>query len=174
MRPLRGRQGESYNKSLRAVGQVLETYQLNAFDLTCKDEFYLVRGQAEGGTVLQALLRKWQRSLRKGRRFFEQKYNRQDIELLERQGRARRRAGRRLPDFYHLPNVLRTVGAYLDMKEARLLQVSKRDLSLTILYETSQGHPEVEERTIASFYTFFLHLHQRRQRSNPDRHQLLR
>ena len=162
MRALRVRQSESHNKSLRAVGQVLETYQLNAFDLTRKDELYLVRGQPEGGTVLQALLRKWQRSARKEKGFFEQKYNPQDIELLERQGRAKRQAGRRLPDFYGLPNVLRTVGAYLDMKDARLLQVSKQDLNLMLLYETTEGHPEVEERTIASFYNLFLHLHQRR------------
>jgi hypothetical protein len=160
------KQTDGYNRSLRAIGQVLETHQLNAFDLTRKDKFYLVRGQPEGGTVLQALLRKWERQSRKGKGFFEQKYDPQDIELLQRQGRAKRQGGRRLPDFYRLPNVLRTVGAYLDMKNARLLQVSKQDLNLTILYETKEGHPELEERTIASFYNLFLHLHQSRQRLN--------
>jgi hypothetical protein len=158
------KQSDAYDRSLRAIGQVLETHQLNAFDLTRKDQFYLVRGQPEGGTVLQALLWKWQGSVRKGKGSFEQKYDSQDVELLQRQGRAKRQGGRRLPDFYRLPNVLRTVGAYLDMKDARLLQISKLNLNLTILYETKEGHPEVEERTIASFYNLFLHLHQRRRR----------
>lgn len=160
------RRNRPCHRNLRAIGQVLETYQLSNFDVTCKGESYLVSGQPVEGTVLQALLWKWQKGRRKVNVSFEQSYTPRDIEVLERQGRAKRQTGRRHPDFYQLPNVLRTVGAYLDMKEAQLLQIRKHNLTLMILYQTSQGHPEVEERTIASFYNFFLNLYQTRSRVN--------
>jgi len=43
-----------------------------------------------------------------------------------------------------------------------LMEMQKRPLSLTILSRNQAGHPEYEERTIASFYDLFLRLHDRR------------
>jgi hypothetical protein len=42
------------------------------------------------------------------------------------------------------------------------LEIHKRQLSLTILSRNAAGHPDYEERTIASFYDLFLRLHDRR------------
>ena len=89
-----------------------------------------------------------------------------DIEQLERQGKTKRSRPNRLPDFYSLPNVLRTLGAYLDAKEAELIELHKRPLTLTLLYRNRDGHPDFEERSIASFYDFFLKLHGRRDEIN--------
>ena len=68
----------------------------------------------------------------------------------------------RLPDFYSLPNTLRTVGHYLELKGSELLEMQKRQLSLTLLSRNKDGHPEIEERSIASFYNLFLRLHDKR------------
>src|SRR5882724_10737129 len=86
----------------------------------------------------------------------------QDIDQLERQGRSQRAQPNRLPDFYSLPNTLRTVGHYLELKGSELLEMQKRQLSLTLLSRNKDGHPEIEERSIASFYNLFLRLHDKR------------
>ncbi|MCH8055068.1 MAG: hypothetical protein IH857_02795 [Deltaproteobacteria bacterium] len=160
-------QNVAYNQSLRAIGQVLEAQQLSTFDLTYSAGYYLVRGEPERGTVLRALLQKWQSRYHKHKAPFEQSYTPRDIDLLERQGQAKRHNQPKLPDFYSLPNILRAVGAYIDMKGAHLLKVNKRDLTVMILYQTSQGHPRVEERSIASFYKLFLEMYQKRHKKEP-------
>ncbi len=43
-----------------------------------------------------------------------------------------------------------------------LLELQKRQLSLTLLSHNKDGHPEMEERSIASFYDLFLRLHDKR------------
>lgn len=40
--------------------------------------------------------------------------------------------------------------------------MQKRQLSVTILARNKDGHPEMEERSIASFYDLFLRLHDKR------------
>ena len=70
-----------------------------------------------------------------------------------------------LPDFYNVSNMLRTLGAYLEAKNARLLEIQKRPMTVTILYQNESGHPDVEDRTIASFYNFFIEQYGKRARS---------
>ena len=89
-----------------------------------------------------------------------------DFEQLDRQARSRRRKPNGLPDSYSLSNTLRTVGSYLDRKGAELLEIHKRPLSLTILYQNQDGHPGMEERSIASFYNLFIDLYGKRRRKN--------
>jgi hypothetical protein len=50
------------------------------------------------------------------------------------------------------------------MKNARLLEIQKRPLTLTLTYQTMGGRPFVEDRTIASFYKTFIELHGSRAR----------
>jgi hypothetical protein len=37
---------------------------------------------------------------------------------------------------------------------------------MTLLYQTTGGYPHLEDRTIASFYEFFIELHSKRARAN--------
>ncbi len=156
-------QGRAYDQTLRAIGQALEAQELNTFELRRNGENYFIRG--EPGRKVNALkvwMRKWQ-----GQDPMESSdltYTSQDIESLDRAGQTKRNRLQRLPDFHSLSNILRTVGAYLDMKGAHLLQVHKKELTLMILYQTRQGHPEIEERTIASFYDLSLQMYRRRQK----------
>jgi len=151
----------SYGQQLRSIGQSLESQRIRIFELTCRGDRFVVKGEPEKETSVLAALRQWQRRRRDGLNG-SLTFTRQDLEQLERQGRAQRKHSNRLPDFYSLPNTLRTVGHYLELKGAELLELQKRQLSLTLLSRNKDGHPEMEERSIASFYDLFLELHDRR------------
>jgi len=151
----------SYGQQLRSIGQSLESQRIRIFELTCRGDRFVVKGEPEKETSVLAALRQWQRRRRDGLNG-SLTFTRQDLEQLERQGRAQRKHSNRLPDFYSLPNTLRTVGHYLELKGAELLELQKSQLSLTLLSRNKDGHPEMEERSIASFYDLFLELHDRR------------
>lgn len=154
-----------YNRELRAIGQALEGRGISTFELKARLGQYAVSGKPDRPTSLIDLVRQLRNnSWRRGERTIT--FTPQDINELEIRGRARRRVAGRLPDFYNVSNILRTVGAYLDEKNARLVEIQKRPLSLTLLYQRSGGHPELEDRTIVSFYETFIQLHGKRARSN--------
>jgi len=152
----------AYDRQLRAIGQSLEAQRINIFELKRRDELFVVTGKPDKESSLLALLRDWQQRLRSAGLQSSLTYGSRDIESLERQGGKNRRKNNRLPDFYSLSNTLRTVGSYLDSQGAELLEIRKRTLSVTLLYRNRQGHPDFEERSIVSFYNFFLDLHGRR------------
>jgi hypothetical protein len=152
----------SYGQQLRSIGQSLESQRIRIFELTCRGDRFVVKGEPEKETSVLAALRQWQQRRRRDGLNGSLSFTRQDLEQLERQGRAQRKHSNRLPDFYSLPNTLRTVGHYLELKGAELLELQKRQLSLTLLSRNKDGHPEMEERSIASFYDLFLELHDRR------------
>lgn len=152
----------TYDQQLRSIGQSLEAQRINVFELKYQDKCYLVKGDPEQELSLLATLRQWQKRLRHEGLNSSLSYALQDIEQLERQGKSQRSRPNRLPDFYALPNVLRTLGAYLDDKGAELIELHKSPLTLMLLYRNREGHPAVEERSIASFYDFFVKLHGRR------------
>ena len=151
-----------YHQQLRSVGQALEAQRITVFELSHRGDRIVVKGQPEKETSLLAALRHWQRQRRNDGLNSSLTFTVQDINQIDRQGRANRAQMNRLPDFYSLANTLRTVGWYLDLKGAQLLEIHKRPLSLTILSRNQAGHPEYEERTIASFYDLFLRLHDKR------------
>jgi len=152
----------SYGQQLRSIGQSLESQRIRIFELTCRGDRFVVKGEPEKETSVLAALRQWQQRRRRDGLNGSLSFTRQDLEQLERQGRAQRKHSNRLPDFYSLPNTLRTVGHYLELKGAELLELQKSQLSLTLLSRNKDGHPEMEERSIASFYDLFLELHDRR------------
>lgn len=151
-----------YDHQLRAIGQSLEAQRINVFELKQRGNFFVVNGKPEKETSLLGALREWQKRLRSEGLNSSLTYAGRDIENLDRQGKARRATPNRLPDFYSLPNTLRTLGFYLESQEAELLEMQKRSLSVSLLYRNKHGHPNFEERSIASFYNLFLDLHGRR------------
>lgn len=151
-----------YHRQLRSIGQSLEAQRIAVFELTCRGEHIVVKGEPEKETSLLAALRNWQKQRRSDGLNSSLTFTSQDIDELERQGRAQRSQANRLPDFHSLANTLRTVGWHLDLKNSELLEIHKRQLSLTILSRDKNGHPEFEERTLASFYELFLSLHDKR------------
>ena len=159
---------ETYNCQLRNIGQSLESQRINVFELRTEDERFIVKGDPEKETSLLNALREWQKRRRREGLNSSLSFALADIEQLERQGKGKRLRPNRLPDFYSLPNVLRTVGAYLDAKAADLIELHMAPLTVTLLYRNRNGHPGFEERSIASFYDFFLQLHGRRRAAEAD------
>jgi len=87
-----------------------------------------------------------------------------DVEELSKSGRARRSKSGQLTQFRDLSNILRTIGAYLDSKEAELIELHKRPITVTLAYRNKSGDQQIEERPVSSFYSFFLELNEKRRR----------
>jgi hypothetical protein len=153
---------KSYRQQLRSIGQSLEAQRITVFEMSCRGDQFVVKGEPDKETSMLAALRQWQQRRRSEGLNGSLTFTSQDIDQLERQGRARRTQPHRLPDFYGLANTLRTVGYYLELNGAVLLELQKRQLSLTLLSHNRDGHPEMEERSIASFYDLFLRSHNKR------------
>jgi hypothetical protein len=155
--------GSFYHHELRAIGQALEAEGISTFELKAQVGRFEVSGAPEKPDSLVAALRHWRTNgWRRGPRTVT--YNARDINILEKKGQARRAANGRLPDLYNVSSILRTVGSYLDVKNARLLEIQKRPLTLTLTYQMMGGRPLIEDRTIESFYKTFIDLHGMRAR----------
>jgi hypothetical protein len=153
----------SYDKDLRAIGQALEGRGVTGFELRNQAGRYVVHGAGDTPSSLVAKVRRW---LGGGENDPSGAitYTAQDIERIEQEGIKRRVRAGRLPDFYSLSNTLRTLGAYLNSKDAELLELHIRPLTVTLLYQNSDGHPQMEDRTIASFFNVFTEMHGKRSR----------
>jgi hypothetical protein len=155
----------SYDRDLRAIGQALELRGITVFEIKNQPGRYVVRGTPDKPSSLIASMRRWARK-DEGDSAGTINYSAQEIEEIERQGKKKRVKSDRLPDFYNLSNTLRTLGAYLNSKDAQLLELHKRPLTVTLLYQNNHGHPHMEDRTIASFFNVFVERHGKRSRVN--------
>ena len=155
----------SYDRDLRAIGQALEIRGITVFEIKNQPGRYIVRGTPDKPSSLIASMRRW---THKGESDDTGtiNYSAQEIEEIERQGKKKRVKSGRLPDFYNLSSTLRTLGAYLNSKNAQLLELHKRPLTVTLLYQNNHGHPHMEDRTIASFFNVFVESHGKRSRVN--------
>jgi hypothetical protein len=153
----------AYDKDLRAIGQALEGRGITGIELKNQAGRYVVHGAGDKPSSVIASLRRW---LRGGENdpSGTVSYTVQDIERIEQEGVKRRVRPGRLPDFYSLSNTLRTLGGYLNSKDAELLELHIRPLTVTLLYQNNNGHPQMEDRTIASFFNVFTEMHGKRSR----------
>lgn len=151
-----------YDQELRAIGQALEAEGISVFEMKSEPGKYVVSGAPEKPSSIIGLLRQLKK--KEGPRTIS--FAPQDVLRLQWQGQRQRKNPNTLPDFYNLSNMLRTIGAYLDARNAELLGIEKRPLSLTLLYKNGDGHPHVEDRTIASFYEVFIDRYGQRARSS--------
>src|SRR6266508_876038 len=145
-----------YDEDLRAIGQVLEARDISVFELKRLADNYVIQGLPEQTGSLGSKIRQWLRRLRSGSSAELLALGLADIEQLSQAGRAKRSNPAQLADFHSVPNTLRTIGAYLDSREAELVELHKRRISITLLYRDKTGHERKEDRTIASFYRLFL------------------
>ncbi len=146
-----------YEDDLRAMGQALEAREISVFELTRLSEHYIIRGVPEQSGSLRSKVGRW---LRLGSSFSAESltFTVADIEKLSQAGLARRFKPGQLTNFRSLSNLLRTIGAYLDSKEAELFELKKRPISLSLWYRDKAGREQREDRTISSFYDLFLEL----------------
>jgi hypothetical protein len=154
----------SYDKDLRAIGQALEMRGITTFEVKSQLGHYVVHGAGEKPASVMASVRRWLQGGEKEDSSSSISYTAQDIERIDQEGKQRRVRAGRLPDFYSLSNTLRTLGGYLSSKDAQLLELHIRPLTVTLLYQNKDGHPQMEDRTIASFFNVFTEMHGKRGR----------
>ncbi|HET8562319.1 MAG TPA: hypothetical protein VFM35_00470 [Candidatus Binatia bacterium] len=163
-----------YSKALRAIGYVLETLQVEAFEVTCEGRNYIVRveGRRHKKPRMKGILKK--NGLQVLQQIFPSRcpvdnpsvglqlvYTPEDIERLHDEGQSRRRNASNL-DPHSLPQALRAIGAYIHLKNARLVQISRDGPFTTVRYETPTGGLSREEFTPASLYALFVRMYLKR------------
>lgn len=155
----------NYQNVLRAIGQGLETLEVLAFDLKVSDKQYVVRGEArKPKTAIRTepgLKRSFFNLILRGApgrtaktagqltfHFSGLRFTAKDIDLLERKGQVlQTNFETSAPNPHSLSQILRTVGAYLDLHECQLEKISWRDGLLTLWYLNRRG---VESKDILS------------------------
>lgn len=156
-------------RSLRAIGQDLESKGISQFNLKSSKYGYLVHAL---GAPKEGLLRSLGRNLGVGAdekpkapaRFI---YSLETIEQLDERGRARRGMGERLPDFFSLSQCLRAVGAVIDAKHGQLVELNRNVEtdsvpSIQVRYLTLNGSYVREEHSAPALYDRSVHLYKSR------------
>jgi hypothetical protein len=161
-----------YAQPLRAIGQALETLNVQAFEMEPAGEAYFIRGAkflatpdiADQRLTVDNLRSIWGMVAERkdsvvgsGQRAknptatskIELNYTPKDVERLELEGRAKRGASENMADPTSLSQLLRCIGAYLTQKVARLQKLSWEGDSLFVEYETSLGS-RIQETLAAS------------------------
>ena len=161
---------------LRVIGQALNKLHVETFELKIQGNKYFLRAESKKPLLKKSRIQNglkgqlwplWRRfqcpyKAKRPSVVFELHYTPQDINDLESKGRARRQDPKGMPETYSLSEILRVVGAYVDLKGARLLEVSKQGQWVTIRYQTAQDRTHMEKVEISSFYAIFVRMYLRR------------
>lgn len=174
-----------YAQPLRAIGQALETLDIQAFEMEPAGEAYFIRGakalaapdMAHQRFSVDNLRSIWgmvgeQRDSVVGSRQgandptatskIELNYTPKDVERLELEGRAKRGASENMGDPTSLSQLLRCIGAYLTQKVARLQKLSWEGDALSVEYETSMGSRIQETLAASDLYDLWVRMYLQR------------
>jgi hypothetical protein len=152
-----------YAEELRAIGQALDAAKVTGFELYSVPAGYFVKDLREEAPSSASIMWNWLRGQPKSKiDFVTYGFELRDVEELSERGRARRRNPGQIPRFRDPSNILRTIGAYIDGKQAELLEVHKRPISVTVAYRDRSGREYREDRPVSSFQNLFAELCARR------------
>lgn len=150
----------NYARALRCIGQELQALEIEVFELrSLGDDYRLTAGDPHPPYT----------------GLIELSFSPQRIELLDREGRARRdRAGSEVR-FDAVPEILRALGEYLDGKRMQLERVDNSAgaataaaPTLTLEFRNRAGEVETEELPMSFLREASVRMYQRRSRiSNP-------
>jgi len=173
-----------YAQSLRVIGQALEVLNVRQFEMEPAGDDFLVRGSAGSSgenpssaqsssdklrSMLGILLPAAQEN-QNGYKGIGSKtgfpidlnYTLEDIERLEKAGRARRGRSEKEADVSSLSQGLRCIGEYLNQKRARLVKVTRESESVTIEYATSLGSQIKERFMVKDIYDLWVRMYLQR------------
>jgi hypothetical protein len=174
-----------YEHILRAIGQGLESLSLEAFDLEVVDDTFSIQGTptrkepeespvAKLNSFKKAFLGICHTSKKPkpsatpservpgSSRTLRLQFTQADIDKLERDGQALRSDWERSPLSHSLPQVLRTVGWYVDHKKGQLQKISRNGETLSVSYTGWLGTEKVETLALMQIYDMWVHLYKRR------------
>jgi hypothetical protein len=158
----------SYGEDFRSIGQALEAKNIRSFELKRLGDWYVLEGVPTGDGSVRSKLHKLKLRFRRGSDSESLTLALSDVEELSRKGKAKRFIPGRRPDFHRLSNALRTIGAYLESKQAKFIELKVRPVTVTLLYTDNDGQQQMEDRTIRSFYSLSLDLYEKRDEAKPD------
>ena len=167
----------SLGQELRAVGQGLESLDVDDFDLHAEGEGYFALGMPRAAAnvpspvatagLKQVLQNAWQSftgHIDKTNSASETTsgvlrvlFTPEGILRLESEGKAKRNedsAG--VPNLNKLAQILRIIGEYVDAKSGRLLKARKRRDRISFDYETAPNKRVSEEWNLVQLYEFWL------------------
>jgi hypothetical protein len=173
-----------YARHLRVIGQDLEGLRLEAFNLECTGDTYLIWSRP-GGTGLEdsplsrlsknRLQKLWKNrsrtrsygqeelaTLPSSARAKRYRYSLSDIDRMEHEGKSRRYHKPGVTDGHSLSQLLRTVGAIVRQKHERLLGISWQDFSISVVVETPQGRREIDVFRPDNLYDLWVRMYLRR------------
>lgn len=145
---------EQTSRTLRVIGQMLETRGIDLFELKCVgDEFCLLCGDPTPPH----------------QKLVELRYSATEIDSLDAAAKANRHGAFKLVNFEGLPEVLRTLGRRMDERRARLLRLTNSDTTtelnaIKIEYQTRDGQRHAEEISTAAIGDQALRLYKERRR----------
>ena len=170
-------------KSLRAIGQNLESLEVESFQLDITGDHYSVRGEFSNSSVIPepepiatksffGFIRKvgkkqiTQSSAPDTYRISDLQFTDADIETLDQKGRIlRAKSDDCTLNPQSVAQVLRTAGADLDHKNCRPLKLSWYHQTLTVVHVNGHGVERTETYLPADLYNLWVH--QFKQRSKP-------
>ncbi|HXV78430.1 MAG TPA: hypothetical protein VEG60_00990 [Candidatus Binatia bacterium] len=174
---------DEYAQLLRAIGQALEVLRFGSFTMELSGEDFLVRGSAVTSTEQEEAREIRERIIKfvwealPGEKATQAeiesamsiwpaqlvlRYTPKDMDRLEQEGKAKRQSAAGVPDVASLSQLLRTIGAYVKKKRARLVKIARSGDSLAIRYDTAEGERREENVSAGSLYEFWAQLYLRR------------
>ena len=166
----------NYSQLLRSIGQVLESLGVQSFVVTVEGDDFSVRGRKPHPGQEKSLRAIWRllsgaNSSSSGKVIpssgeIELRYTAEDIARMDAEGRKRRKvnAPGEAPESYSTAQVLRSCGAFVDLKQGRILAVKKEDQNIAIDYESAQGEKTSHQFTVASLYDFYVKMYLKRKK----------
>jgi hypothetical protein len=175
-----------YAQPLRAIGQALEVLNMQDFEMEPVGSDFYIRGILPSttnrvllgrGCSAQELRAIWGALPGEGNESPDRQawnnlsllssgvelcYTAQDIERLEENGRARRGQAQTSADAYSLSQIMRSIGAYLNQKRARLCKLSREVDCVVVEYETSLGSRMKETLAIKDLYDLWVRMYLQR------------
>jgi hypothetical protein len=183
-----------YSETLRAIGRDLETKDIQTFILTKSGNEYLIQVESDEGPIMERTPPQVSEpSIDTGRCFQSKcrselpqnetsrlstsvdlqriRYTPDDIEQLGEKGRATRGTTSRLPDFLSLSQILRAIGAMLDLRGDQLLILSRPLRSgtmeyVTLCFKTEQGEIKEHEYLFRDLYDLNVRMYKQRNMTN--------
>ncbi len=158
----------SYGEDFRSIGQALEAKNVRSFELKRLGDWYILEGVPPEEGSLRSKLHKLKLRFRSGSDAETLTLALPDVVELSKKGKAKRSIPGRMPEFQRLSNALRTIGAYLDSKRAKFVELKVRPLTITLSYQDNDGQQQMEDRTIRSFQNLSLELSDKRDENKND------
>src|SRR5262245_52255570 len=148
-----------HSKALRAIGQELVRRGIDLFELRrLRDKYYIQCGDPKPPYV----------------GLIELNYSDDDVVSLNRRATALRVSIFKLVKFESLPEILRTLGRYVESKNGELMRISNSDSvpdadTIKVEYETRDGRTHVEELAIPVIAEVGMRMYKERGRNGSER-----